>query len=191
MFWYEVFDDERVQLRVRRRAARQVLGLVVALAALGCAGVLLASAWSSWFAPLGLVGLLGLAVVAMAATSLARLRGVVWCVKLAEDHIVGYDHARRRVAMEWTDVELVDITDGALIVLGRPSGARVPSLHVPTHFADFSALSHRITRYAERHAVPICVEGRPWQLLDVKQLFPFLEQRAPAVTVRTPDDDGA
>lgn len=175
MYWYEVFDDEQVQLRVRRRAAHQVMGLLAALSAFGCGGVILAELWGSWLTALGFAGLLALVAVVGTAASLARLRGIVWCVKLTSDHVVGYDYARRRVALDWDEVEMVDLAGRALRIVGRPTGPHVPSLLVPDSFAAFAALSHRVIRHAEDHAVPVCVDGRPWQLLDVGALYPFLQ----------------
>lgn len=188
MFWYEVFDDEHVQFRVRRRAARQVASMLAALAALACGGVILSEAWGSGWGAFGFAALLGLVAVIATAASLARLRGIVWCIKLSSHHVVGYDYARRRIALEWDDVELVDVTDQALLIVGRPTGPHIPTLLVPSRFASYVALSHRIIRYAEAHAVPVCVEGRPWQLLDVEALFPFLQPRLIAASAPSSDE---
>jgi hypothetical protein len=173
--WYEVFDNEQVQLDTRKRVARLAGALVVLVGAVvGLAPVLLHLSASPLLV-LGLVGgaLLGLAV--WASRAFLRLRSVVWCIKLSVHRVVGYDYARRKAVLPWTDVERVELDAQGLLIAGAPGEGRPGRLlRVPFLFPDFARLSHRVVEYAEAHGLPVCVDGRPWQFLDVSVLYPFM-----------------
>ena len=168
--WYEVFDNEEVQGYARRQAARltalavgSVL-LTLVLAALGLEGIV----------PAPLVGVLlalsWLIAVRVIATRMRRLRRLVWCIKLSEARVVGYDYTRRKAVLEWDEVRRAELAADGLLLVG-PAGC---VFHVSHRFPDFAVLSHRVVYYAEQNGVPIFIDGQPWQEIDVYRLFPFL-----------------
>ncbi len=193
--WYEVFDNEQVQFDTRRRVGRLAGVLVV-----GCGAVVgLAPLLALWLpSPWLVAGLAGVALAGMfawASRSFLRLRSVVWCVKLSVHRVVGYDYARRKTVLPWTEVERVEVDGAGLSLVAAPKQGRPGCvLRVPHLFPDFARLSHRAVEYAEAHGLPICVHGRPWQLLDVATLYPFLNDPAAARSApwrgRTLEGDG-
>ena len=104
------------------------------------------------------------------ASRLRRLRRVVWCVKLSDRLIVGYDYTRQKTALDWTKVERVELAGRGLTVFGPPPC----SFEIPHLFPDFAELSHRVLFYAEFYDVPVFIDGQPLQELDVYALYPFL-----------------
>lgn len=169
-YWYEVFDNEEVQLLTRRQVG-QLSGIVVATIVFTLSGLALAHAGA---VPLGLVGLfivaVWLAAVRWIATRLRQLRRVVWCVKLSDRAIVGYDYTRQKTSLDWTRVERVELAGGGLTVYGpAPCSFEIPHL-----FPDFAELSHRILHYAEFYDIPVFIDGQPLHQLDVYALYPFL-----------------
>ncbi len=168
--WYEVFDNEAVQLYARKQAAR----LTVVTAAAILISLFGLALGSEGYVPMpaigGLLFFIWFVVVHWMARRMRKLRRLVWCIKLSEDRIVGYDYTRRKAILAWTRVERVDLTrDGLLIV-----GPELFAFEIPHLFPDFAALSHRVVHYAEVNGVPVSIDGQPWQELDVYQLFPFL-----------------
>jgi|GEM_PF-982675 len=185
--WYEVFDDERVQQLTRLRVGRVSTAAVAALA-VGLGALPLAVLYAA--APLAVAAaiLLGLGgVLAVLGRQMLRLRRVTWCLKVSVHRVVGYDYARRKTTMPWTEVERLDVDADGLLVVGAPQAGRPgPVLRVPTLFPEFAALSHRLAEYAEAHGVPVCVDGRPWQLLDLHTIYPFLPSAPPPAQRRLP-----
>ncbi len=192
--WYEIFDNEQVQSDTRRQVGR-LAGLVV----VGCGAVVglapLLALWvSSPFLVAGLVGALLAGAFVGASRAFLRLRSVVWCVKLSVHRVIGYDYARRKTVLSWAEIERIELDRTGLLIVGAPTGNR-PGRHlcVPHLFSDFTRLSHRAVEYAEAHGLPVCVDGRPWQLLDVATLYPFLNDapalRRTAWPGRTLEDD--
>lgn len=173
--WYEVFDNEQVQLDTRRRVARLVAALATGLA-LGAVSVpVLAFYLGSTLLALGLGGGVMLATAVWTSRAFLRLRSVVWCVKLSVHRIVGYDYARRKATIPWTRVERVELDRAGLVIAEAPhEGIPGRTLRIPHLFPDFATLSHRVVEYAEAHGLPVCVDGRPWQFLDVEALYPFM-----------------
>lgn len=169
--WYEVFDNEDVQFLTRRRAAT-LLALTMTLA--GLTAMLLATtragAVSPWLAG-GLITSSWLTLAVVAVRRLQRLRRVVWCIKLSDRHLVGYDYTRRKTCLEWSCVQRLELTRKGLLIIG----ADARHLEIPHLFPEYATLSHRIVHYAERYEVPVLVDGKPWTELDVYALFPFLE----------------
>ncbi len=170
--WYEVFDNEEVQRYARKQAAHltavaaAVVVLTLACAALALEGLL----------PLPVAGILlvltWFGAVRWIALRMRRLRRLVWCIKLSEERVVGYDYTRRKAVLAWNRVRRVDLTgDGLLLV-----GADLCTFEIPHLFPDFAALSHRVVHYAEVNAVPVFIDGQPWQTLDVYRCFPFLAE---------------
>ena len=169
-YWYEVFDNEEVQRHARKQAAHLTAVAATAVlvtlfgAALGSEGSL----------PLPLVGgvlvATWLGTVRWMSNRMRKLRRLVWCVKLSEERIVGYDYTRRKAVMDWSRVQRVELThDGLLLV-----GPELFAFEIPHLFPDFAELSHRVVHYAEMNGVPVFIDGQPWQELDVFHLFPFL-----------------
>ena len=173
--WYEVFDNEQVQLDTRQRVAQLVVMVAVGLAlAVGSVPVM------SYYLPspllaVGLGGALLLGIAVWASQLFLRLRSVVWCVKLSVHRIVGYDYARRKSTIPWTRVERIDLDPRGLVIAEAPHES-IPGrvLCIPHLFPDYAALSHRVVEYAEAHGLPVCVNGRPWQFLDVPTLYSFM-----------------
>ncbi len=169
--WYEVFDNEEVQRLSRKRAAALIalattlfvgtLTLLVmnreGVVSTTPAGTLITSSW--------------LAAAWWITRRLRRLRRLVWCVKLSDNRIEGYDYTRRKTVFEWREVERLELTRHGLVVIGPDEC----SLEIPHLFPEYALLSHRVVQYADAYGIPIFVNGRPWEDLDVYALFPFLE----------------
>ena len=172
--WFEVFDNEQVQFLTRQQVAMltaMVVGttaFTISVLALGhvqlipmpLALVLLFTAW--------------LGTIRYLSTRLRRLRRVVWCVKISDRCVVGYDYTRRKTTMDWLDVARVELTSDGLVLAGTGE----LFFEVPHLFPDFAELSHRIVHYAESYGVPVFINGQPWQQLDVYDCFPFLKENA-------------
>lgn len=173
--WYEVFDNEQVQLETRQRVGRLVVALVAGIA-LGAGSVpVLAFYLGSPLLALGIGGIALIGAAVAASRAFLRLRSVVWCVKLSVHRIVGYDYARRKATIPWTRVERIELDRRGLVIAEAPhEGIPGRVLCIPHLFPDFAALSHRVVEYAEAHGLPVCVNGRPWQFLDVAALYPFM-----------------
>lgn len=167
---YETFDAEEVLFETRRSVAR--LGRIVLSAVVVTILALIAGARFS-LAPL-LVGgsLVGIwfSVVAYVAHQMRRLRRVTWCLKLSDQGIEGYDYARRRIRLRWEQVRRVALTGSGLLIVGSEHCR----IRVPDRFSDFPELSHRVVRHAERRGIPLFIDGRPLEDIDVYALFPFL-----------------
>lgn len=167
---HDVYDDEEVQ-RMARSQVSHLTGVTSATVAATLLGITLGVTGRISPAILGvLLGLLWLSVVAWTAWRLRNLRRRVWCVRLTDDGIEGYDYARRKITLDWDSVRRIDLADHGLVVVGTG-----PCLfEVPYAFNEFPDLSHRLVRDAEQRGVPLYVDGRPWQQLDVYHLFPML-----------------
>jgi hypothetical protein len=173
--WYEVYDNEQVQLLTRQRVSRLSIAFVLGLCVLlGLVPALLIYLPST-AAVLGVVLLGAVGLFALSAYHMLGLRRVVWCIKLSVHRVVGYDYARRKTVLPWPDIERLDVDDQGMLIVGAPQQGRPgPILRIPILFPDFARLSHRLVEYAEAHRVPVCIGGRPWQLLDLSTLYPFM-----------------
>ena len=182
--WYEVFDNEQVQLDTRKRVARLGAALVVVGAtAVGAIPLILLHTPFPLLG-FGLAGFALLGLTVWASRAFLRLRSVVWCVKLSVHRVVGYDYARRKTVLSWTEVERVELDSAGLLIAQAPTASRPGRvLRIPHLFPDFAPLSHRVVEYAEAHGLPVCVNGRPWQLLEVTALYPFMAECAIAGSV--------
>lgn len=173
--WYEVYDAEVVQKRARRQVSHVVTGVAVSVS-MGLALVPVAYL----YAPSPALGLLVLCTavvlsIAWATYRVLAMRSLMWCVKISVHRLVGYDYARRRTELAWTDVERVEVDREGLRVVGVPQRGRPGTvLFISSDFPDYVHLSHRVVEYAEAHRLPICLHGRPWQLLELGVLYPFL-----------------
>ncbi|SRR5690606_1197040 len=171
MSWYDVYDNIEVQLVTRKKAAALTGAAIVVLA-----GAVLMIAWGLiQRLPSIPVLVLGLASAGgflwWFTRRIGRLRRIVWCVKLSREEIVGYDYARRRRSIPWRKVERVDIGDSGMTIVG-PQPLLLEIAHV---FREYPQVSHRVIHYADRYGIPVFINGRPWQHIDVYELFPFLE----------------
>jgi hypothetical protein len=182
--WYEVFDNEQVQFDTRKRVARLVGVLVVLLGTIAGTIPLILLYVPFPVLALGLVAFAVMGLLAWASRAFLRLRSVVWCVKLSVHRVVGYDYARRKSVLSWTEVERVELDPAGLVIAQAPTEGRPGRvLRIPHLFPDFPRLSHRVVEYAEAHGLPVCVDGRPWQLLDLSALYPFMAECAIAGSV--------
>ncbi len=172
--WYETFENEEVQRYVRSQAATISLGAMGLFS--GTALLLLFGAklgmTSVHIILIILSSLLTYAV--WGGSRLRHIRQVLWCVKLSDRCVAGYDYARRLKKFDWINVQRIDLLDHAL----RVEGANQKRFEVPHLFPDFATLSHRIMHYAEFYEIPVFVNGRPWQSLDVYAAFPSLHKDA-------------
>lgn len=165
-----VFDADEVQFRMRRRAVR-LIRLAAATAALTLLLVFLADA-GAVAAPVAgvLVCLAWVATVGWTARERRRLRQVVWCLKLSGEGVEGYDYARRRLRLRWEQVRRVELVSGGLRVVGpRPCALDVPML-----FPEYVELGHQVAAHAEGRAIPLCIDGRPYEQMDLYSAFPDL-----------------
>ena len=182
--WYEVFDNEHVQSDTRKRVARLVGFLIAAAVAAVAIVPLFLAAQIPLLSAIGIAALGLGAVLGLASRAFLRLRSVVWCIKLSVHRVVGYDYARRKSVLSWTEVERIELDATGLVIAQRPPEGRPGRvLRIPYLFPDFAPLSHRVVEYAEAHGLPVCVNGRPWQLLDVSTLYPFMAECAIAGSV--------
>lgn len=168
--WYEVYDNVNVQLMTRKRAAAMTGAVTLAIM---FSIMVLAFGLEGSLPLISAVGLIVSAWGGFAWWSLRRrqrLRRLVWCVKISDREIVGYDYARRKSALPWLDVDRIDVRDDALVVVGCEDVC----LEIAHLFPEFAELSHRIMSYGDRHSIPVFIDGRPWQQLNVYEVYPFL-----------------
>ncbi len=165
-----VFDADEVQFRTRRRAVR-LSGLAAATVVVTLVALLLTQA-GTVAAPVagGVVCLAWVGTVWWTARERRRLRRVMWCVKLSREGVEGYDYARRRLHLPWEQVRRVELVSGGLHVVG-PAPC---SMHVPALFPEYVELGHQVAAHAEARAIPICIDGRPYEQMDLYGAFPDL-----------------
>lgn len=173
---YQLYDASHVQRDVRRRMYRlnvALCGLTLLLLIgvfLGRAGHLSAQS-VTWM----LTG--GVLVIASGLGWRHRhLCRTVWCVKVSAEGVVGYDCARRKTNLKWDDLQQINVTDHALVLIQSP----YCFFEISTAFFDYPALSHGIVAHAERHDVALSMDGRPLDEIDVYTLYPFLTGEPPA-----------
>jgi hypothetical protein len=184
--WYEVFDDERGLHRARVRVGRRAV-------VFGISGVVLAL--SAFVLPAGggdrVALVAGLAAAGSAfwlVRGLRDIRDLVWCVKLSVRRVIGYDLTQKRMALAWPDVDCVEIDRRGMLIRGRDETGAVCRLRVGPTFPDYVRLAHRFVDYAEAYTRPVYIDGRPWQLLDLHAVYPFLRETVPVA--RDPAADG-
>jgi hypothetical protein len=131
-------------------------------------------------------GVVAAAAAAWLVAGLRAIRDLVWRVKLSVRRVIGYDLTQQRVSLVWGDVDCLEIDRRGILIRGRDETGTPSRLRVPPAFPEFSALSHRLVDYAEAYGRPIYVDGRPWQLIDLHAVYPFLQEAVPA---RAADDD--
>lgn len=168
--YYEIYDNEEVQLSTRRQVGR-LAGYVV----------LAASATVALVATL-VHGILSLLVVAPLLAAIwgmtswitfrrfRTLRCIVWCVKLSDNCVLGYNYARCPTVLGWNDIDFVNFTQKGVFIHG--SGDQL--VHITDVFPEYADLAHRILALAEDHGAPIFVDDEPLEKINVYRLFPFL-----------------
>lgn len=171
--WYEVFDNEDVHFLTRKQGTHLgmlfmlVLGMTIVGLALGQDGHV------AWAVVLPLVGLLWGGTLVWTVYRLRRLRRIVWCIKISDRHVVGYDYHRRRTIIDWIRVQRIELTKHGLTLVTDDH----QRLEIPHLFSDYGPLSHSLLRAAEVYETPIYVDGKPWEELDVYSLYPFLPEQ--------------
>lgn len=174
--WYEVYDSDVVLLATRKRFAKLCITSAVAtVLTLALLVYLLARPEPYVFMSLGTVSVwLGFGLWAI--RRFHKLRRVVWCIKVSDRRVEGYNFARRRIYMDWTRIRRIDLTSNSIQVVGQ-FGQILDARH---RFPDFTELSHRLVAHAEFYDVPVYIEGRPWQEVDVHDLYPYIEGDEPS-----------
>lgn len=182
--WYEVFDNEDVQLSTRRKVT--ALSAVAAVA--GTVTLICLSAISS-----GHIGLWSAAAIVMpiwvlttiwCIHRLRALRRVAWCLKISDDSVIAYDYSRKKILIPWSRINRVEWCGGSVRIVGPPPC----TIEIPCLFADFAALSHSLCAQAERHGVPIYIDGQGIDEINLYAVYPFLHDLR--VTSLGSDSDG-
>ncbi|MEM1126964.1 MAG: hypothetical protein AAGI71_09960 [Bacteroidota bacterium] len=175
MSGYEVFDNEEVQF-VTRKQAGQISALVVTASVLTVMGL-----------SMGFMGALPLAfvVAVLAAFWLAAfgwivqrlhtLRQVMWCLKISDERVVGYNYLRQATTLEWDATKDLHLKERGVLL----EGADGHSIFIPHLYSDFHRISHRLLQHALWNGTPLFVNGRDWQQVDVYELYPFLQPAYP------------
>jgi len=176
--WYEVFEDERGLRETRVGIGQRAVAFGIGGVLLGLSAFVLPAGGGEQVA-LG-AGLLAVASAAWLVQGLREIRDRVWCVKVSARRVVGYDLAQQRMAVDWGDVDCVEIDRRGVMVRGRDEAGTPCRLRIAPSFPDYTALSHRFVEYAEMHTRPVYLDGRPWQLLDLHAVYPFLAETVPA-----------
>lgn len=170
--WYEVFDNEDVQLSTRRKVtALSAVATVAATATLICLSALSSGSINA----VGAVAVLIAIWIGTGVWCIARLRAlrrVAWCLKISDESVLAYDYSRKKILIPWSRIQRVEWTDRSVLIAGPPPC----TVEIPRLFGDFAALSHLLRSHAERRRVPIYVDGRPVTDLDVYQIYPFLRE---------------
>ena len=168
--WYQVFDDERVNLVTRSAARRHAAGAV----ALGLvSGVALFASFvspvSTYAVVTAVTGLWGWAGAALFRTW-TRLRRQVWCLKISDREVVGYDYRRHRIRIDWIDAVGVDVNKRGLAIVAADDRR----LEVPVRFPSYTDLCHVVLEHAEFYEVPVLIDGAPLASVAARDVFPFL-----------------
>ena len=171
--WYEVYDNQDALLATRQRVSRLTTryGFAAVAVALSAPLVIVQVPGGAWIAAGAAVLLTAAGVVVLRA--LRALHAVAWCVRLSFQGLLA-DFGRRRTAMRWSEVARVELDDAGLLIVGTDEGGTARRLRVPHAFPRYAQLSHRVVEYAEAYGRPVFVDGRPWQLLDLHVVYPFL-----------------
>lgn len=166
---YELFDANHIQRSVRHRMYRLNV-LLCAILVITLAGLLLGRTGQLSSQSLAWMVVGGLFLGAGVAWHHRHLSRTVWCVKVSPEGLVGYDCARRKTHLPWSQVERVDVTDEALVIVQSP----YQFVAISTSFFDYPSLSHGVLSHAEDHDIAFYLNGRSLADLDVYVLYPFL-----------------
>lgn len=171
---YEIFDNEQVHFETRKQAGR-LSALVVAAVVTTLALIALAfTGYVPTAFSLLLVGTAWIALAAWIGYRMRLLRRVVWCLKISDQRIVGYDYLRKPTVFDWTIIERIELGPRSLHVHAGPDRA----LDIPQVFGDFHMLSHCLMHWADFYGTPLYINGRRWQDTSVYDLYPFLAESA-------------
>lgn len=169
--WSEEYKDEAFRASTQRRVhvvTRLVLfGLMIAVFCV--AAIALISAVPSLLAviPIFLTGV----AFGLASKRLLRLRRNVWCMHLTRYRMTGINHVGHPFIFQWKNVERINLTNDGLTITGTNGHTRQEDIaYIPQSFRNYTQLAHRVVKCAEAYSVPICVDGRPWQLLSLDEL---------------------
>ena len=173
--WYEVYDNQDALLNARQRVRRitRRYGLAALLLLTTAPFLVLHLTVGPWLVLTAALLLAGSSLPMLHA--LRSLYNVAWCVKLSSEHLV-VDYGRRRTSIAWDHITRVELDNGGLLLFARDASKTDQRLRVPHSFPRYPELSHGIVEYAESHGRPVYIDGRPWQLLDLYALYPFLQR---------------
>lgn len=168
MNWSEEYKDEAFRASTQRRVyvvTRLVLcGLLVAIFCVA------AIAWIKSVPSLLAVIPIFLTGVAfgLASRRLLHLRRNVWCMHLTRYRMTGINHLGHPFIFQWRTIEQVNLTDDGLTITGLNGHTKQQEIAcIPQSFRNYTNLAHRVVRCAEEYSVPVCINGRPWQLLSL------------------------
>lgn len=178
--WFEVYNAKSVLVRARRRARRlmwtyaAVSGALIAVAPVA---VFVLPRGGFAVAVVSAIGLVAYGI--WVVVRLNHIHRKLWRLDVSVHRALGFDTGRRSRALTWSNVEKVEVDAAGITLIGRTHGSWV-RLRVPTSFPRYTSLSHRVVEYAEAHGRPIWVDGKPWQMLDLETLYPFLRSEKEA-----------
>lgn len=173
--WYQVYSDDAVLRGAHRGARRVILAFALLSGVLVAAAPAAAVAWPGQAGAVVLLCGAGLSVYAVwAIRRLSGLYHCVWRVDLSVHGAVGHGAGGRRTSLAWTALDRVDVSDEGLALSGRDETGHPVRLVVAASMPEFAALSHRVVEYAEAFRRPICVDGQPWEALDLTVLYPSI-----------------
>lgn len=178
--WSEVFVDDSVRHAAQRYARNVILSFGLFSAVLVCLAPLVTLFVPEFALAIAFVGLSALSV--SGAWVVHRLNPVqrrVWHVELSIREAVFIDVQGHRHGVLWPRIERLNLTDGGLTFVSRDRDGMIAEYHVPSAFCHYAAMSHRAVEYAEALRRPVCVDGQPWQSLDLRGVFPFLGAEEP------------
>ena len=180
--WFQVFDDDRVLVRVRARVRRRVVAFALVSGALVAAAPVSTLAWPAHSGPLAAAcGVVLLVYAAWLVVGLVRLHRRLWRLELSVRRAVGHDAGGRRVSVAWPDLAHVDLRDDGLVLAGRDGAGRRVRLHVGAETPQFGVLARRAVGYAEAFCRPVYLDGRPLDAHSLAALFPARAGSAPKV----------
>ena len=168
--WIETYDSEEVHWLLRQQVAGLSAAVSGAVAVLLLMGSLVGLDVLPDVRMFWAVALLAAGVAIGVILRLVGLRSRVWCVKLSPQMIMGYNHLRRGLVFPWSDVDHVAFSDAVLSIVAQDGIV----IEIPTSFADYTHVSHRILDLAELHRRPIHLTGEPLSEIDVFRLMPEL-----------------
>ena len=176
--WSQVFDDDAVLARARRRARRLMFEFALVSGVLVAAAPL-ATIWGG--AQAGRMALACGVLLSASATwvlvRLAREHRRVWRVEVSALGVAAQDVAGRRVALLWRGVDHVDLSDSGLMVTGHnPDGQRV-RIRVRAEAPAFDALARQVVARAHAHRRALAVDGCPVDALSLNALAERSEKK--------------
>jgi hypothetical protein len=168
--WIEIYDSDHVQWLLRQQVAGLSAGIGVTVSVALFVGFLTGMEVVPCSEEFIALGVLSLGVAAALGLRLASLRQRVWCVKLSPHKIMGYNHSRRATTFAWSEVQHLVVCDEQVAIV--TSGKEM--IEIPTSFADFTHVAHRILDLAELHRKPVFLKGQSMAEVDLYRLMPEL-----------------